>query len=534
MKTRIFLAAVLAGAVCNMVAHAQDYSVPQYKEKLAMRMTMIDTVDQHGPFHATWKSLESYHAPTWFRNAKFGIFIHWGVFSVPAFHNEWYSRNMYVRHSLDFTYHRNVYGSQSKFGYKNFIPMFKARKFNPQRWVDLFARAGARYIVPVAEHSDGFAMYDSDFTRWDAVHMGPKQDVIGELEKAARAKGLRFGVSSHRAGHWWWFHAGTKYDSDVNDPKYRGLYGPAKPRHLPADAGKSGEPDSNELQDWLPPSKAFLSDWLARTTELVDKYHPDLIYLDWWISQPMFQPDLRKMAAYYYNRSHSSGSVPVLTYKGFAFPSGSAVYDVERGGLAALRLRPWQTDTSVSVGSWGYVQNDTYRTARSLVQELVDVVSKNGNLLLNVGPRADGTIPAGVRTILLHMGRWLHINGQAIYGTRPWKYFGEGPTHIQTGTKSEQPDLAYTSEDLRFTRKKSVLYVIGMVWPKDRRVLVKTLYKETPYLDQAITHIRLLGTNHAVTWHQSKTGLEILLPPDDPMAGMPYTLAVSMGTPDSR
>lgn len=528
---KVMLTALVMAAEAIMRAHAQDYSLPHYEQKLAKRMEMVTAVDQHGPYHAAWRSLERYRTPAWFRDAKFGIFIHWGVFSVPAFHNEWYSRDMYVRHSLDYIYHRNLYGPQSTFGYKNFIPMFTARKFDPRRWVGLFVKTGAKYIVPVAEHSDGFAMYDSDFTRWDAVHMGPQQDVIGELEKAARTEGLYFGVSSHRAEHWWWFHAGTKYESDVNDPRYRGLYGPAEPMHLPADAGESDEPDPDQLQQWLPPSKAFLEDWLARTTELADKYHPDLIYLDWWVNQPMFQPYLKKLAAYDYDRSLARGQDPVLTYKNYAFPAGSAVYDVERGGLQTIRLRPWQAETSVSINSWGYVQNDTYRTTRSLIQELVDVVSKNGNLLLNVGPKADGIIPAPVKKILLSMGQWLGINGQAIYGTRPWKYFGEGPTHIPTGTKSEQSSLVYTSRDLRFTCKGDTLYIIGMVWPKHRSVLVETLYKGTPYLHTGILGIRLLGTTDTVSWHQDETGLVVQLPAASPMADMPYTLGVTLDGP---
>ena len=328
-----------------------------YQQALHRQLAQVDARVARGPFAASWRSLAAYQVPTWFRDAKFGIFIHWGVFSVPAFNNEWYSRNMYVKGSAPYEYHRAVYGPQAKFGYKDFIPRFTMAKFDPDAWADLFVRAGARYVVPVAEHSDGFAMYDSKFTLWDAARMGPKRDVIAALEKAVRARGLRFGVSSHRAEHWWWYHEGTEYASDVDDPRYAGLYGPAEPMHLPGD-DTTGEPDPSHLERWLPPSQPYVDDWLARSTELVDDYHPDFIYFDWWINQPAFAPDLKRMAAYYYDVAAARHQGVVLTYKLEAFPPGAAVLDIERGKLDALRLLPWQSDTSVSINSWGYVKDD--------------------------------------------------------------------------------------------------------------------------------------------------------------------------------
>jgi alpha-L-fucosidase len=534
MFRKPFLQGARALAVATLASLATAYARPAYaaettpgdnQDYLHKVRTQLDAVDakvRRGPFRADWSSLAAYRSPEWFSDAKFGIFLHWGVYSVPAFANEWYSRNMYVKGSPAYEYHRAVYGPQSKFGYKDFVPLFTAAKFDPNAWVDLFVRAGARYVVPVAEHCDGFAMYDSAFTEWDAAKMGPKRDIVGELEKATRARGLHFGVSSHRAEHWWWYNEGTQYDSDVNDPRYAGLYGPAAPRTLPADS-TAGEPNPNHLERWLPPSKAFLDDWLARSTELVDKYHPDFMYFDWWISQPAFAPYLQRMAAYYYDESASLKQGPVLTYKQEAFPPDAAVLDIERGRLDALRLQPWQSDTSVSIKSWGYVKDDDYRTAGSLLADLVDVVSKNGNLLLNVGPEADGTIAPEFREVLLQMGAWLAVNGEAIYGTRPWVLYGEGPTNAPTGR--EESNRSYTAADLRFTTKGDSLYALGLAWPHDGRVLIKTLYAGTPYLPGAIEHVTLLGNpGPAVRWEQTATGLEIHLPAahDD----LPYALKI--------
>lgn len=501
-------------------APAQTYKT----EAVDRQVAAVDAKLARGRLKPEWESLGGFRAPEWFRDAKFGIFIHWGPYAVPAFANEWYSRNMYVPDNQAYTYHRNVFGPQSRFGYKDFIPQFKAEKFDAAEWIALFKQAGARYVIPVAEHCDGFAMYDSAMTDWNAAAMGPKRDVAAELAKATRAAGLHFGLSSHRAEHFWWYNAGRGYDSDVNDPRYAGLYGPAAPRTLPADDPAS-EPNPSHLENWLPPDDAFLRDWLARATEIVDKYQPELIYLDWWTMAPRFDPYLRKFAAYYYNEAARRGQGPAITYKGEHFPANAALYDVERGKLDALRLLPWQTDTSVSIRSWGYAQNDGYRTPKSLVADLIDVVSKNGNLLLNVGPRADGTIPEEAATVLRGIGAWLSVNGEAIYGTRPWKYFGEGPTVAAPGEKSEGANKAFVPADIRFTTKGETLYALGLARPADNRVLIKTLYAGTPYLDRRIASVELLG-GAAVPWQQTDKGLVVTLPAPADATGMPYALRI--------
>jgi len=491
----------------------------------------------HVPFHSNWDSLAQYRTPDWFRDAKFGIFLHWGVYSVPAFGNEWYSRNMYVPGNPAFEHHVATYGPQTKFGYKDFIPMFKAEKFDPNAWVDLFAQAGARYVVPVGEHCDGFAMYNSDITPWNAARMGPHRDVVGELATATRARGLRFGVSSHTAEHWWWYGRGRSFPSDVRDetPETAKLYGPAAAMNLPGPDGVTNdekEPDPSHLERWFAPDQPFLDNWLALSSEIVDKYHPDFIYFDWWIGQPAFKPALQQFAAYYYDRSAERHQQPVLTYKEESMPANAATLDIERGKLDTLRLLPWQTDTSISIHSWGYVEHDQYRTAKSLIAQLVDTVSKNGNLLLNVGPRSDGTIPDEARTVLLQMGAWLRINGEAIYATRPFTVFGEGPTKAPKNSTEKNNDIQiYTPQDVRYTTSKSgdTLYATALGWPADGTLILHTLYAGNPYLPGQICSVSLLGASQSIPFHQQPDGLHLTLPaaaPSDLPTDIAYVFAI--------
>ena len=503
----------LAAAVVLMTT-ATQLRAQQGSQNVQRQLERVQTGTHGGPFKAEWDSLGAYRVPEWYRDAKFGIFIHWGVYSVPAFGNEWYPRNMYLQGNPAFKHHVDTYGPQSKFGYKDFIPMFRAERFNADEWVDLFARAGARYIVPVGEHCDGFAMYDSSISDWNAAKMGPRRDVIGELAAATRKRGLHFGVSSHRAEHWWWYDGGMKFDSDVREGKAPGLYGPAKPLALPGD-DDTKEPDPNHLEKWLPPDQAFLDDWLARGSEIVDKYHPDFLYFDWWIGQPALQPYLKRFAAYYYNQAARRRQGVVLTYKQHDFPENAAVLDIERAKLDAVRLLPWQTDTSVSIHSWGYVDHDEYRDAKSLICELVDVVSKNGNLLLNVGPKSDGTIPEEARSILLEMGAWLKTNGEAIYGSRPWLLYGEGPTKVASSAmNSDRQD--FTADDIRFTTHDGMLYAIALGWPESGELRVHTLFRATPYLQGPVCGVQLLGSESQLSFTQDEYGLHVKLPDKRP------------------
>lgn len=459
-----------------------------------MLMSELQPPIPAGPFAPTWESLQQFQVPDWYLSGKFGIFIHWGVYSVPAFGNEWYPRHMYVPGTPEFAHHVATYGPQTEFGYKDFIPLFKAENFEAEEWLELFVAAGAKFIVPVAEHHDGFAMYDCRFSPWNAVQMGPRRDILGELAQAARKYGLVFGVSSHRAEHWWFFNGGREFPSDVQDPRYEGLYGPAQPKETP-------------------PDEAFLADWLARTCELVDKYQPQLVWFDWWIEEPPFEPYLRHFAAYYYNRAHQWGLPVAINYKHQAFAEGSAVYDIERGQLSGISPRFWQNDTSISKNSWGYIEGHDYKTATQLIGDLVDVVSKNGALLLNVGPKPDGTIPAPEAAILRQIGDWLAINGEAIYGTQPWKVYGEGPTDVPEGSFSDTKRNAFTAEDIRFTQKGDCLYAILLGWPAQNEIFIRSLGQTSGETIRAVT---LLGSSASLLWEQESAGLRVRLPAQRP------------------
>lgn len=496
---------IVRAALLGLGLYGTCLAAETYEDRIAQALKNVDTGVAQGPFHASWESLEKFQAPEWYRDAKFGIFIHWGVYSVPAFDSEWYPRDMYQQDNPAFKHHVETFGPQITFGYKDFIPRFTAAKFDAKQWAELFRKAGARFVVPVAEHHDGFPMYDCSFTDYSAAKMGPKQDIVGELAVAVRKQGMHFGASSHRAEHWWFYEGGMKFDSDVKDPRNLGLYGPAQPKRLP------GADHDND------PNDAYLHDWLARSTEIVDKYHPEIVWFDWWIEEPAFVPYLQKFAAFYYNRGveWKKGGV-AINYKNKAFPERAAVLDIERGQLQELRPVFWQTDTSVSVKSWGYIENDRFKSADSIVDQLVDISSKNGALLLNIGPRSDGTIPEQAQNILLSIGKWLAVNGEAIYGTRPWKVFGEGPTQVVAGSFKDTETKPYTGEDIRFTTKGNALYAIALAWPENGKLVVKSLATGSRNGGREIKTVQLLGNRGKLEFMRTADGLTVDLPAQKP------------------
>ncbi len=474
--------------------------------KVAARLQKIEAVANGGPFQPNWPSLGGFTTPRWYQDAKLGVFIHWGAYSVPAFGSEWYPRNMYRTNAPEFSHHLATYGSPSKFGYKDFIPLFRAERFDPKAWARLFKEAGIKYVVPVAEHHDGFPMYNSDCTDWSAAKMGPRRDIIGSLAKAVRKEGLVFGASSHRAEHWWFYDRALWFESDVCNTNWAGLYGPARNQRLAENQSE-------------PPDPAFLDDWLLRSCEIVDKYQPRLVYFDWWICQPVFQAYLKRFAAYYYNRGAQWRKAVAINFKrweGESFPEATGVFDVERGQLNDIRPDFWQTCNSVSKNSWGYITNHQYKTVEHILGDFLDIVSKNGALLLNIGPKPDGTIPEPEQQMLRELGRWLKVNGEAIYGTRPWKIFGEGPTAVGGGSFSDTKRQAFTSRDFRFTTKGPILYAIALAWPVEGRLVVESLAKGAPFSPNTVEQVRLLGHSGRLNWTQSEDGLLVTLPAKPP------------------
>lgn len=463
----------------------------------------IEDVIQQGPYNDDWSSLSAYQVPAWYRSAKFGIFIHWGVFSVPSFGSEWYPRNMYLKDSLEYRHHIENYGKHTEFGYKDFIPLFQADKFDPNEWAQLFADSGAKYVVPVAEHHDGFQMYKSEISHWNSYEKGPCRNILGELKSSCHSLGMELGASSHRAEHWFFMDGGKTFDSDIKEPLRRGdLYWPAMP------SAELHDIDSEPV-----PTEEYLQDWLVRTCEIIDKYQPKLLYFDWWIQHHSFKPYLKKVAAYYYNRAYEWGTEVVINYKHDSFQFGTAVPDVERGQFAERKPFFWQTDTSVALNSWSYTENNTYRKAEDLVCDLVDIVSKNGCLLLNIGPKADGSIPDDDRNILLKIGEWLNINGEAIYGTNLWRKSGEGPTEIPEGQFTDGIQKNFTSQDIRFTTAKGYLYAVVLKQSVDGKYNITSLgiqdASQRDHFCGIVKDVTVLGTEHKPIWKRCVDGLHI-------------------------
>ncbi|WP_020528359.1 alpha-L-fucosidase [Flexithrix dorotheae] len=473
---------------------------------ISILLALISLSSRAQKYEPNWESLSQYETPQWFSDAKFGVFIHWGVMSVPEFKSEWYGYHMYRptltphqtgiptdKKNPTFEYHKKHYGDQSKFGYKDFVPLFKAEKFNATEWIDLFDKAGAKYVVPVGEHCDGFAMYASSLTCWNSKDMGPQIDVLGELANAARAKGMKVGSSSHLAYGWYWWNYVKGYDT--MDPQYRDLY---------------NEPHT--FQD--KPTKAFKDLWYKRAVEMVEKYELDLIWFDFGFCTPDYEEYRKKFLAHYYNKAEEWNKEVVLNYKKIEFvpiPDGAAVLDLERGKLDRVRTLPWQTDTSIGRNSWTYVKDWQNKPADELVDEFVDIVSKNGNLLLNVGPKADGTIPEDQQETLLNIGKWLKVNGEGIYGTRPWFFYGEGPTRSKLGDHTEYNQKSMSQKDIRFTTRENFIYVFVMDWPTED-IIVNSMASDIASLPDEIKHISLLGSDEKLSWEKSSNGLIIAAP----------------------
>lgn len=456
---------------------------------------------------ASWNSIRNHVIPQWLKNAKFGIYAHWGVYSVPACgpNGTWYPYQMYRPGNPQYDHHVKTYGPPEEFGYKDFIPMFTAEHFDAEEWAELFKASGARFAGPVAEHHDGFSMWDSEVNEWNAARMGPKRDVVGELAGAIRKQDMRFMVAMHHAENHWFYNHDERYDTV--DPRYAGLYG------APHDVGALGD----SARPWIQqerPDRAFLDQWLGKLLEVVDNYQPDLVWFDDGINliQEHYK---REFLAYYYNQEKNWGKEVVVTYKDHDLVPGAGLIDLEQGSFSEMTHMEWLTDTTVDNGNgWCFLQNNTYKSPTELVHYLIDNVSKNGHLLLNVDPMPNGQIPEPSRNILNEIGRWLEVNGEAIYGTTPWIAYGEGPTRMQkSGGFSEDEKLQYTPEDFRFTCKDDVLYATCMAWP-GREVCIHTPWGKL--YPAEIASIRMLGDHGELKWRIADEALHVEVPDTRP------------------
>lgn len=494
-------------------------------------------------FSADWSSLRAgYAAPDWFRDAKFGIWAHWSAQCVPE-HGDWYARQMYVQGGDQYEYHVKTYGHPSRFGFMEFDNLWKAEHWDPEALMKRYVAAGAKYFVSLANHHDNFDNYASRFHDWNSVRIGPKKDIVGTWAKAARAAGLRFGVSNHSAHAWHWFQTAYGYDAEgplkgVRYDAYRltkadgigkwwegldpqDLYGG---RNMVIPDGVSSIAEMNAWhskhdREWTeaPPAvnPDFVKRWKLRCLDLIDSYRPDLVYFDNF-DLPLGQAGL-DVAAHYYNANQSwhNGRLEAVINAKMLPPErrGALVEDVERGLRDEISSAPWQTDTCI--GDWHYnravFEGHRYKSVKWVVQALCDIVAKNGNLLLSVPLRGDGTIDPDEEKFLDGMSAWMAINGEAIFETRPWRIFGEGAPHKASGMFNENAQ-SFSSSDIRFTQKNGTLYALGLGWPSGGRVRIRSLAQGAPHATGRIERIELLGTNAPLTFACDADALTVDLP----------------------
>ena len=542
------LAALPAGTLMPSVADAGESAAPQGADPMAS-----------GPFTPDWGSLSRYQTPDWFRNAKFGIWAHWGPQCEPEF-GDWYARLMYFQGTETYRHHVKTYGHPSRVGFKDIIRRWKAQRWDPDKLVALYKRCGARYFMAMANHHDNFDLYDSRHQpQWNSLKMGPRKDLVGGWEKAARANGLPFGVSVHAAHAWTWLESarnadrqgplkGVPYDGRLSRDQGRGswwngldpqaLY---EQDHAPSAGHDKLESIWNQW-NWnngaSAPSAAYCDKFYKRTLDLVDRYQPDMVYFDDTVLPlwPVSDVGL-KIAAHIYNRSVARHGRVEAVINGKILDEEQRkclVWDVERGQSDRIEPTPWQTCTCL--GDWHYdrrvYERKGYKSAATVVQILVDVVSKNGNLLLNVPVRGDGSIDELERAIVEDIGRWLKINGEAIYDSRPWSVFGEGPAAAAAAPMNgpgfnEGKNKPYTGEDLRFTTRAGAVYAFVMGKPRGRELRIASMGLDSPHLAAPVTAVSLLGHEQALAFTRTADALVVSLPADLPAFQWPMALKIS-------
>jgi alpha-L-fucosidase len=493
-----------------------------------------------GPFKPDWNSLTNYQTPEWFRDAKFGIWAHWGPQCEPE-HGDWYARSMYLPGNADYKSHLVEYGHPSTNGFKDVIHEWKAANFNPGKLLAFYKANGAKYFMALANHHDNFDNFNSKYQPWNSVALGPQKDLIGGWAKAARKNGLRFAVSVHCSRAWSWYEpaqgadkdgplAGIPYDGKLTKADGKGQWWDGlDPQELYA---QNHTPGKGLNWDWNPakgssvPDTAYMEKFFKRTQQLWDDYHPDQIYFDDSVLPFHGVTDEigLNLAAHFYNSSiqmHGHNEAVMNNKMLNEMEREAMVYDIERGKADGILPQPWQTDTCI--GSWHYdqaiFQNHRYKSAASVVRMLADIVSKNGNLMLSVPLQRDGTPDADEIKIVSEIGAWMKVNGDAIYATRPWEIYGEGPSTIvaEKGRFGGQTDVQkkpFTAEDIRFTQSKDgkTLYAIVLEIPADGKATVKSLASGSPNWPDKIGSIRLVGSWGKLKFSRDESGLHVTLP----------------------
>jgi alpha-L-fucosidase len=481
---------------------------------------------QGGNFLATRKSLEGYRIPEWYRDAKFGIWSHWGPQSAIEF-GDWYARLMYQQGTPQYLYHVETYGHPSKVGYKDLVNNWKAAKWDPDHLMSLYKKAGAKYFVSMGVHHDNFDLWDSKYTRWNAVNMGPKRDVVGTWQKAAQKQGLHFGVSEHLwISYKWW---AVSHGSDKTGPLAGVSYDGFDPQNfdLYHDADSARFVDRLDWNDdGIPDS--WKRHYVDRMTDLIDKYQPDLLYTDGHLP---FEDYGLKVVSHLYNTSaqlQGGQTEAVYTSKESTDCAiGTCLLDHERGVSDGIAKNPWQTDTCI--GQWHYNRGQKYKTSKKVIDLLTDIVSKNGNLLLNFPLPNSGELDFEEMIVLNGITDWMAVNSEGIYSTRPWKIYGEGPStkvKIEAGNFNEDKQKDMTAEDVRFTAKDSTLYAFVMGWP-EKAAVVNALGLGSDQAPGQIRNVELLGYKGELKWKQSESSLRVEMPAEK-FSDIGVTLKVAM------
>ncbi|WP_157637810.1 alpha-L-fucosidase [Flexithrix dorotheae] len=459
-------------------------------------------------YKADWESLKKHNeAPEWFANAKLGIYFHWGVYSVPAFGNEWYPRHMHFENRKEYKHHLEKYGHPSEFGYHDFVPMFTAEHFDAKEWVELFKKSGARFAGPVAEHHDGFSMWDSEITPWNSMDKGPKKDILGELSKEIKASDMKLIATFHHARHL------QRHNSTSENPYWNS--------HYPFFEGMPPSSEDEELKYLygnIPEEQWNREVWMGKLVEVIDKYQPDIMWFDSWLDE-IPESYRQEFCAYYLNEAEKWGKEVVIVRKQDDLPLDVSVDDLEKSRKNRLEEKVWMTDETISKGSWCYTEDLKIKPAGEVLHVLIDIVSKNGVLLLNISPKADGTIPEDQRTSLLEMGNWLSNYGEAIYDTKPWYTYGEGPTKEPEGhfkNHAEFLKIKYSEKDYRFTAKGDNIYVMTLGAPQaNEEILLTSFSRENLPEPVEISKISLLGNDAEIEWSLTDEGLKISIPATD-------------------